>query len=145
METIDPSKAARVWSRVRGDSDREVLTLEELLNSQFEDAALYLQLYHRTGDPRLHRLHQQKQSICACLRGIFRLLTGQPPRVPKLRPAREELDAALRRCYQRELESLCAFRQREQDPSYGHVYARMAQQCQEHCRTLLELIGTLQG
>lgn len=149
METIDPKQAARVWSRVRGqtqDEDEETLTLEELISREWEDAALYLQLFHRTGGreaAQFQRLHQQKQAHCACLRGIYRMLTGDVPRLQKLQPAREPLEPTLRRCYERELQSLCAFQQRSEDPNYGHVYARMAQQTQEHCRTILELIGTL--
>lgn len=145
METIDSEQVARVWSRVRGEEAQEILTLEELLARQWEDAALYLQLHHRTGDGRFQKLHQQKQAHCACLRGICRLLTGEPPSVPKRPPIRESLDITLSRCYGRELESLCAFQQRSQDPSYGPVYARMAQQSQEHCRIILELLGSLGG
>lgn len=149
METIDPNQAARVWSRVRGETrDDETLTLEQLLKHQWEDAALYLQLAHRsTGREaaQFQRLHQQKQAHCACLKGIYRLLTGDVPRLQKLPPSREPLETTLRRCYQRELESLCAFQQRSQDPTYGHVYTRMAQQTQEHCRIILELIGSMGG
>ena len=29
------------------------------------------------------------------------------------------------------------------DPEYGHVFARLAEQEREHCRTLLEMIGGL--
>ena len=44
-----------------------------------------------------------------------------------------------------EMRSLKEYEARADDPEYGHVFARIAQQEREHCMALLGLIGSLGG
>ena len=145
METIDPSQALRVWQRVRGESrDTEVALLERFIVHEWEDASIYLQLSRRCSGSeaaQLYQIFQQEQSHCACLKGIYTLITGSKPRLSAVKPPQEPLPAALRTCYGREMRCLSAYEARVSDPDYGHVFSRMLQQEKEHCRILLELIG----
>lgn len=147
METIDPNQAARVWQRVRGNSpETDVEKLEQIILLEWEDAAIYLQLSRRcTGreSAALYKLFQQEYSHCACLKGIYSLITGQRPKLPAVQPDREPLELALRNCYGREMQRLRTYEERCADPNYGHVFSRIRDQEQEHCRTVLELIGGL--
>lgn len=147
METVDPNQAARVWQRVRGNSpEADVKTLEQLIMLEWEDAAIYLQLSRRcTGkeSAALYKLFQQEHAHCACLKGIYSMVTGEKPKLPMVQPAREPMEAALRTCYGREMQRLRTYEERCQDSNYGHVFSRIRDQEQEHCRVLLELIGNL--
>ena len=58
-------------------------------------------------------------------------------------PAKEPVEAVLRKCYTAELQSVVEYEARSSDPEYGHVFARMARQEREHCALVLELIGSL--
>ena len=145
METIDKQKAARVWERVQGRPVRDPGDLPALIAGEWSDAAIYLQLSRRfqgKESAALRRLYEQEQSHAACLKGIYTLLTGTQPAVPTVTPALENTEAALRRCYGREMQSLAAYEARSADPEYGQVFARLAQQEREHCHTLLTIIGS---
>lgn len=145
METIDPSQAARVWQRVRGEAPApEGADLERLIVQEWEDAAIYLQLSRRCGGKEsaaLYQLFRQEQAHCACLKGIYTMLTGNPPKLKAVRPMQEPLEVSLRKCYAREMRSLSAYEERTDDPNYGHVFSRMREQEQEHCRVILTLLG----
>lgn len=147
METIDPSQAARVWQRVRGESpEDEEGDLAQLIIQEWEDAAIYLQLSRRWGGkeaPVLYQLFRQEQNHCACLKGIYTMLTGTPPKLRAVRPMAEPLEVSLRKCYAREMRALSAYETRSADPNYGHVFSRMRDQEQEHCRVILTLLGGL--
>lgn len=146
MENINPSQAARVWQRVRGNqTDDPEQLLAQLIAQEWEDASIYLQLSRRTGGKEaaaLYQLFQQEQAHCSCLKGIYTLTTGKKPAIPAVKKIAEPMEIALRHCYGREMRCLSAYEQRREDPQYGHVFARLAQQEQEHCRVVLELIGS---
>lgn len=147
METIDPSQAARVWQRVRGESpDPETADLERLIIQEWEDAAVYLQLSRHCGGKEsaaLYQLFRQEQNHCACLKGIYTMLTGKKPKLRAVRPAAQTLGEALRKCYARELRALSAYEERAKEPKYGHVFSHMRDQEQEHCRVILTLLGRM--
>ena len=148
METIDPAKAARVWQRVQGDTpakNRE-LGLIELIAGEWTDAATYLQLsrqFQGKQSAALRRLFEEEQAHTACLKGIYTLITGKHPSVRAVPPAQEDPELVLRRCYGREMQSLAQYESRSTDPEYGQVFARMASQEREHCRQVVELLGSL--
>lgn len=148
METIDPAKAARVWQRVQGETpahSREQGLLA-LIAQEWTDAATYLQLSRRlTGKDSaiLRKMYEQEQAHTACLKGIYTLITGTHPTVRAVPVPQEELISILRRCYGREMQCLAQYEGRSNDPEYGQVFARLADQEREHCHLLLEIIGRL--
>ena len=148
METIDPALAQQVWQRVRGDMPpADSPDLIDLMERELEDASRYLHL-SRFFSPEYSRLlrqmHQQERSHAACLKGIYRMMTGKrpAPRLPKVLP--EKPADALRRCYDRETQCVRCYEAHAADPRYGHTFARMALQEKEHCRILSELLGRLE-
>ena len=154
MDTIDPETAARVWQRVRAHSPepphpecttREV-GLTELIAREWEAAATYLQPSRRFQGKQnalLRKLAAQEQAHAACLKGIYTLLTGKPPKMAGAPAVTDDTQTVLRRCYGRQMQCLALYEQRTTDPEYGHIFARLAQQEKEHCHHLLELLGNL--
>lgn len=147
MDTIDPVKAAKVWQRVHpeGEQPREQGLLA-LIAQEWADAGTYLLLSRRFSGKDaavLRRLYEQKQAHMACLKGIYTLLTGTHPTVRNTANVSESPEAALRRCYGREMQCLAQYEARVTDPEFGKVYARMAEQGREHCRLVLEVLGRL--
>ena len=61
---------------------------------------------------------------------------------PLVSPA-DKPELTLRRCYASHMRSLKEYEKRSDDPEYGPVFARLAQQERDQCRTVLELIGSL--
>jgi rubrerythrin len=150
MDRIDPQKVARVWQRVQTDMPVQNPTqgLLELIAHEWTDAATYLQLSRRfqgKDSVLLRKMAQQEQSHCACLKGIYTLITGTPPVVRAVPPAQENTQAILRRCYGREMQCLARYEEKASDPEYGQVYSRLADQEREHCRLILELLGNLKN
>ena len=146
MNTIDPQKAARVWQRVQGatrPSDRELLTM---IAREWTDAATYLQLsrqFQGKDSANLRRLYDEEQAHTACLKGIYTLITGTRPNVKALALTGQDPEALLRRLYGRQMQGLADYEAKSQDPEYGPVFARLADQERDHCRTILEVIGNL--
>lgn len=148
MERIDPEKAQRVWQRVQSSAPgapREQ-GLSELIAQEWTGAATYLLLSRRLqGKPTntLRTIHQQEMANVACLKGIYTLLTGNRPAVQAVPPSPEDPEITLRHCYGREMHSLAQYEQRSSDPEFGQVFARLAAQKRDHCRMVLELLGSL--
>ena len=148
METIDRAKAARVWQRVQGDAAANPTRgLQGLIAEEWTDAALYLSLSRRVqGNAAmiLKKMGQEEQSHMACLKGIYTLQETGRPNVPTPPPPdNAPVSTMLRRCYGREMRCLAQYEARANDPEYGQIFARMAQQEREHCRLILELLGSL--
>ncbi len=146
METVDSQKAARVWQRVHPDNTAQEQGLLSLIAQEWADAATYLQLSRKfTGKPatQLRALYEQEQTHIACLKGIYTLITGTHPKVASLPLPQETPEQTLRRCYGREMQCLAQYEQRSSHPEYGKVFLKLAQQEQEHCRMVLEILGSL--
>ena len=148
MEHYDTAKATRVWQRVQTSLQPQPDTqgLSALIAEELEDAATYAQLAKQFGGKdrqTLRRLAETEYSHAACLKGIYTLMTGEPinPKIPPLR--QEPADRTLRRCYGREMRCLAQYEGRSSDPEYGPVFARLAAKEQEHCMTVLELLGRM--
>ena len=146
MESIDAAKAARVWQRVQSTGHPEDMTrgLQELIFQKWTDAATYLLLSRRfqgNESAMLRKMFQQEQTQTHCLKGIYTLITGTHPTIKAVPPKQESVETALRRLYGREMRSLAAYEKRSVDPEFGKVFARLAEQEQEHCRLILELLG----
>lgn len=146
METYDPQMAARVWARVQGHGDPDAHGLLGLIQEEFTDAALYLQLsrlLQGKAGVKLRQMAEQEQTHAACLKGIYTLITGSRPATTAAPPHISSVPATLRMCYGREMRCLAQYEQRAGDPEYGKVFSKLAQQEQEHCRILLEVIGSV--
>ena len=148
METIDRAKAARVWQRVQGEvTANPTQGLPAMIAEEWADAVIYLSLSRRVqGNAAniLKKMGQEEQAHMACLKGIYPLQGAGRPEIPAP-PAVDKapVSVLLRRCYGREMRCLAQYESRSSDPEYGQIYVRMAQQEREHCRQILELLGSL--
>lgn len=150
MENYDAAKATRVWQRVQGaaSAGSKPEGLPALIAGELEDAAIYAHLAKRLGQKEgqvLRRLAEEEQSHGACLKGIYRLITGEAisPKIPPIR--QQPVEQILRRCYGKEMQCLAQYEARSSDPEYGPVFARLAVQEREHCLAVLELMGRLKS
>ena len=148
METYDKQKAARVWQRVQAEQPQEAsaVELQEMLEEEWLDGATYLQLARQFQGPireKLQKMGKDEQTHAACLKGIYTLTTGGHPVQKTRQMPPESPHTILRRCYGREMRCFAQYEARANDPEYGQVFARMAQQEREHCRQILELLGRL--
>jgi len=147
METIDTKLEKRVWQRVRGEEAADpAASLRGLAAREWTEAAVYLMLSRQVQGKEkamLRKLFEEEQAHAACLRGIYGLITGEPLNTRTQPPAPESPETALRKCYGRELQAVQAYSARAQDPEYGAVFTKMAEQEREHCRMILELLGNL--
>ena len=148
MDLMDNKKAAQVWQRVTGNITPQLDTREllELITEEWADASTYLHLsryFQGKESGILRKLSEQEQAHTACLKGIYTLITGSPPKVRTIAPPQEPLMQILRHCYGREMHCLAQYEARMHDPEYGQVFSKLAEQEREHCRLVLELIGNL--
>ena len=149
MEGYDKEKAARVWQRVQGSvAEDPTRGLQGMIAEEWADAAVYLSLSRRVQGNHsaiLRKMGQEEQAHMACLTGIYTLQGTGRPEVPAPQPMEKApVSTMLRRCYGREVRGLARYEARTSDPEYGQIFARMAQQEKEHCRLILELLGTLE-
>lgn len=152
MATYDPAKERLVWQRVRGTEtvpqappDRG--NLQALIMGEWTDAAVYLQLsrkFQGKAAATLQRLFREERTHASCLKGIYTLITGEKPTVRTPPAPSEPVEITLRKCYAREMRCLSEYEARSEDPEYGPVFRRLAEQELEHCRAILEIIGGLQ-
>lgn len=151
MDTYDPEMAERVWNRVRGKTEAPPAApstrgLLSLIAEEMQDATTYLHLsrgYQGKEGALLRKLSQEEQAHAACLKGIYTLITGNRPEVRAVPPKQESAEIILRRCYGREMRCLHEYESRSKDSEYGQVFARLAIQEREHCRQILELLGSI--
>ncbi len=144
MEHYDQEKAARVWQRVQGQARQEPdpSALRQLLAAENEAAALFMSLARQTEKgPLFRRLAAQCRRHMAWLQGICRLTDCSIPLASPLPESREPVAVLLRKCYGSCLRTAAACQHRQEDPEYGHTYAAIARNKQEHCRILLALLG----
>ena len=151
MQTYDPQKAARVWKRVQSaqipeEREHPADNLKELILNEWVTAATYAQLARQLQhqSSALQTLSREDHAHGACLRGMYSLKTGEKCPVHMPKPEKEPPEITLRRCYGLEMRSLKAYEARSEDPEYGHVFAKLAEQEQEHCMVLLRIIGSLE-
>lgn len=141
-------KSRQVWQRVQGEAPPpDHHKIPEMIAEEKKDAAAYLHLSHRFGGKEgamLRRMFEEEQVHISCLRGIYRLCTGERPQIPSPPPPPEETAVMLRRCYGREMRALTAYERRADDPEYGPVFAQIAQQEREHCKNILHLMGKIE-
>ena len=149
MNGINRQMETRVWERVHAkpqEASDPGQVLPMLIAGEWAAAATYLHLSRRFQGREsrlLRQLFQEEQSHAACLRGIYSLITGQQASVKAPPVPQENTAAILRRCYGEEMRCLAEYEQWSAHREYGPVFARLAQQEREHCRILLEILGSL--
>ena len=148
MKQYDPKTAAKVWDRVQNAAvpAGDAQSILNLIAEEMLDAASYARLAKRLPPPLAaiaRQISQQEQSHISCLKGIYTLITGRKAIVPPPTVSDDPPDILLRRCYGREMRCLAQYESRADHPEYGQIFARMAQQEREHCRQILEILGSL--
>ena len=150
MDTIDQQKAARVWQRVRENEPAQkperLDNLQELILNEWTAAATYQQLSRQLPQKEaavLQRLSREEHGHGACLRGMYALVTGEKCALHAQQLGKEPVERVLRRCYALEMRSLKEYEAKRDDPEYGHIFARLAEQEREHCMALLGVIGAI--
>ena len=136
---LDEFRSVRRWMEDGQD-------LRALLLAQEMAADSYIQLARSlpgAAGTTLHRLAREARGHAACLEGICVLVTGEAPDIWTPVPEPGPAAAVLRKCYGRAMRTLAVYEARSRDPEYGPVFARLAHQQQDHCRAILELLGTL--
>ena len=140
-------KHERVWQRVQGNAPApDYHWIPEMIAEEKAGGGIYLHLSHhfcgRDG-AMLRKMFEEEQSHISCLRGIYRLITGERCQVHTAPIAPEDPTIALRRCYGREMRCLATYEAHCADPEYGPIFALLAKEEREHCKNILHLIGKL--
>ncbi len=134
----------KIWQRIRGETPPVTEGLPGLTANALAHAALYGTLARQMQGPGrtiLLKLQDEEQHCVRCLKGIYRMVTGnrmQPAAVPI--PA-ENMETALRKCYGQCLKTLAVFEKRTYDAEYGPIFGILASKKREHCCALSELLG----
>ena len=119
-------------------------TLGELLLALSTAAGTYIRLsrcFQGWEAAALQRLGREARAQASCVSGIYALVTGDGPEGLTCVPETGQVELTLRKCYVRAMRILVACEAHSHHPEYGPVFARLAARQQDHCRTILELIG----
>ena len=148
MKQYNPQTASKVWDRVQNAAvpSPDAQSILTLITEEMTDAAAYARLAKRLPSPQAavaRQISQQEQSHISCLKGIYTLITGRKAIAPPPVVADDPPEIVLRRCYGREMRCLAQYEARMSDPQYGYIFRKLAQQEQEHCRQILEILGVL--
>jgi len=148
MEIPDQDLQKRVWQRVQGRNSMPPLgkiTCKSWMLCAQENAAAYQSLSQtvqgREGE-QLKRMYQESLKCIACMKGICRL-RGEKVVLGPLPQEKETKRKQLERCYRREHQLWEALEQQSCDSEHGVVFGRLAQQAQEHCVTIMEILGRM--
>lgn len=140
---MDTSEEVKIWQRVRGENPGITDGLPALAAGALGQAALYGAMARRSqGQMRqiLLQLQSRELSSARCLKGIFRLITGQSLSVATVPPGQDAPEIALRRSYGRSLKALKAYEARADHGEYGAVFRLMADGQRESCLKIAELV-----
>ena len=91
----------------------------------------------------LNRMCREARAQGTCIGGICALIMDEPPKKQALVPDAGTLAARLKKAYVRAMHLLSACEGYSPDPEYGPVFRRLSIRQQEHCRMILEIIGSL--
>ena len=148
MEKLDQDLQKRVWQRVQGKNTMpplgKVNCKSWMLTAQ-ENASTYQSLSQRLSGregEQMKRLHQESMKCIACMKGICRL-RGENFKLGPLPQERAPQRKLLEGCYRRERQLWEEFERHGSDADHGIVFGRLAQQAQEHCVTIMEILGKL--
>ena len=91
----------------------------------------------------LGRMARESRAQSSCISGICALVLGDAPGRQIPAPDTGSPDIRLKKAYARAMRLLSICEEYGQDPEYGPVFRRLAIQQQDHCRKILEIIGSL--
>ena len=91
----------------------------------------------------LNRMSRESKAQSTCLGGICALVMGEAPEKQAALPDAGTVTARLKKAYVRAMHLLSACEGYSPDPEYGPVFRRLSIRQQEHCRKILEIIGSL--
>ena len=91
----------------------------------------------------LHRMAREARAQSACIGGICALVLGETPEKSFPLPDTGTIAVRLKKAYSRAMRLLSACEGYTTDIEYGPVFQRLAAKQQEHCRKILEIIGSL--
>ena len=91
----------------------------------------------------LNRMAREAKAQGSCIGGICALVMGETPKRALPCPDTGTISARLKKAYSRAMHLLSACEGYSKDPEYGPVFQRLAIKQQEHCRKILEIIGSL--
>ena len=137
----------KIWQRVKGETPPVTEGLPGLAAGALARAALYGNLARQMQGPGrgiLQQLQEEEQHCARCMKGVYRMVTGnrmQPAAVPL---SGENTETALRKCYGQTLKALADFERRVYDPEYGPVFGLLSSKMRTNCCKLAELMGILQ-
>ena len=91
----------------------------------------------------LGRMAKEAKAQGSCIGGICALISGEAPERALPCPDAGMISVRLKKAYGRAMHLLSACEGYCKDPEYGPVFQRLAIKQQEHCRKILEIIGSL--
>ena len=91
----------------------------------------------------LGRMAREAKAQGACIGGICTLVLGEHPGKQTCPPDTGTLDVRLKKAYARAMHLLSTCEGYGTDPEYGPVFQRLSIRQQDHCRMILEIIGSL--
>ena len=91
----------------------------------------------------LGRMAKEAKAQASCIGGICALILGEAPERALPCPDTGTISVRLKKAYARAMHLLSACEGYRTDPEYGPVFQRLAIKQQEHCRKILEIIGSL--
>ena len=134
----------KIWQRVKGEAPPASEGLPGFAANALARANLYAALARQLQGPSrtiLLKLQEEEQHCARCLKGIYRMVTGNRMQAAPVPFPAENTEAALRKCYGQTLKTLAAFEKRAFDPEYGPVFVLLTAKKREHCCALAELLG----
>ena len=91
----------------------------------------------------LNRMAREVRAQGSCIGGICALVLGETPEKSFPLPDTGTIAVRLKKAYSRAMRLLSACEGYTTDIEYGPVFQRLAAKQQEHCRKILEIIGSL--
>ena len=91
----------------------------------------------------LNRMARETRAQSACIGGICALIMGEAHQKTVALPDSGTISVRLKKAYSRAMHLLAACEGYTADIEYGPVFQRLARTQQEHCRKILEIIGSL--
>ena len=134
MDRIDPKTAARVWERVRAPQapSLDANRLLPFIREEWLDALICKHLGLNTE----HILEN-----AACLKGIYRILTGGLPRMTPPQWKQEKTPILLRQSFDRRMGLLAQYEALQADPRFGPVFSRLTAISLVQACKVLESLG----
>lgn len=134
MDKIDSKTAARVWERVHAPpvQSLDVNRLLPLIREEWLDLLICKHLGLNT---------ERSQENIACLKGIYRILTGGLPRMTQPQWKQEKTPVLLRQSFDRRMGLLAQYEALQTDPRFGPVFGRLAAVSLAQACKILESLG----